>query len=61
MFVCKENRNIIKQEIIPDVQNFEITRHIEENQLILKRISVALDYMQRNEIKFQILLLYEKF
>ena len=28
MRVCEENRNIIKQEIIADVQNFEIKKQL---------------------------------
>ena len=47
--VCEENHNIIKQEIIEDVRNFEIKKQAEEYQSIIKPISVALDYIQRNE------------
>jgi len=49
MRVCKENRNIIKQEIIADVQNLEIKIQAEEYQSMVKPISVTLDYIQRNE------------
>ena len=52
--IFKENLNIIKQEIIADVPNFEIKRQAEEYQSILKPISVALDYMQRKEITISV-------
>ena len=42
--VCEENRNTIKQEIMADVQIFEIKTQAKEYQSIFKPIFIAFDY-----------------